>query len=41
MSEILYQDAQVTVYKECIVVNRYYFPLATSKTIMFADLESV
>ena len=41
MSEILYKDAQVTVYKEMMVVNRYYFPLATSKTIMFSDLETV
>jgi hypothetical protein len=40
MTEILYQDKQVTVYKELIVINKYYFPLATSKTILFADMES-
>lgn len=41
MSEILYHDPQVTVYKELIVINKYYFPLATSKTIMFSDIERV
>jgi hypothetical protein len=41
MAEILYQDNQVTVYKDLIVINKYYFPLATSKTILFSDIESV
>lgn len=41
MSEILYTDKQVTVYKELIVINKYYFPLATSKTILFSDIERV
>ena len=41
MTEILYQDKQVTIYKELMVINRYYFPLATSKTIMFGDIETV
>lgn len=41
MTEILYQDNQVTVYKELIVINKYYFPLATSKTIFFSDIHSV
>ena len=40
MTEILYQDRQVIIYKELIVINRYYFPLATSKTILFADMET-
>lgn len=40
MSEILYVDPQVTVYRELIVINKYYFPLATSKTIMFDEIES-
>jgi len=40
MTQILYQDKQVTVYKELLVINKYYFPLATSKTILFSDMES-
>jgi len=36
MTEILYQDRQVIIYKELMVINRYYFPLATSKTILFS-----
>ena len=39
MSKILYSDPQVTVYQDLIVINKYYFPLATSKTIMFDDIE--
>jgi len=41
MSEILYHDSQVTVYKELIVISKYYFPLATSKTILFSEIERV
>lgn len=41
MSVILYQDNQVTIYKELIVIRKYYFPLATSKTIMIEDIERV
>lgn len=38
MAEILYHDPQVTVHKELIVINKYYFPLATSKTIHFSEI---
>jgi hypothetical protein len=38
MSEVQYEDEQVTVYRELIVINKYYFPLATSKTIMFDEI---
>ena len=31
----------MTVYRDLIVINKYYFPLATSKTIMFAEIESI
>ncbi len=41
MTEVLYYDSQVTVYKDLIVINKYYFPLATSKTILFSDIETV
>lgn len=41
MTEILYHDNQVTIYKELMVIKKYYFPLATSKTIMFSDIERV
>jgi hypothetical protein len=36
MTQILYQDSQITVYKELIQINKYFFPLATSKTILFS-----
>ena len=41
MSEVLYFDKQVTVYKDLIVINKYYFPLATSKTILIKDIEFI
>jgi hypothetical protein len=41
MSEILYHDNQITIYKELIVINKYFFPLATSKTILFSDIATV
>lgn len=41
MSEILYHDAQVTIYKELLIIKKYYFPLATSKTIMISDIDRV
>jgi len=41
MSEILYLDAQITIYKELILIKKYYFPLATSRTILFSEIESV
>lgn len=41
MAEVLYFDKQVTVYKDLILINKYFFPLATSKTIMFSDIESI
>ena len=41
MSVILYQDSQVTIYPELLVIKKYYFPLATSKTILISDIERV
>lgn len=41
MTEILYTDPQITIYKELILINKYFFPLATSKTILFSEIESV
>lgn len=41
MAEVLYFDKHVTVYKDLIVINRYFFPLATSKTILVSDIELV
>lgn len=41
MSEILYHDNQVTIYKELLIIKKYYFPLATSKTIMISDIDRV
>lgn len=39
MSEVLYFDKVVTIYRDLIVINKYYFPLATSKTILVKDIE--
>jgi len=41
MSEILYEDSQIAVYKELIFIKKYFFPLATSKTILFTEIERV
>ena len=41
MTELLYEDNQVKIYKELIQIRKYFFPLATSKTIMFNDIETV
>ena len=40
-SEPIYQDKQIKVYREAIVISKYYFPLATSKTILFEEMETV
>jgi hypothetical protein len=39
--EPLYEDSQIAVYRELIVINKYYFPLATSKTILFKDIQYI
>jgi hypothetical protein len=41
MAEVLYSDKTLTIYKELIVINKYYFPLATSKTILLKDIEFI
>ena len=41
MTAILYQDPQVTIYQELIVINKYYFPLATSRNILPSEIERV
>ena len=41
MTELLYEDKQIKVYRELIVINKYFFPLATSKTILFTEMETV
>ena len=40
-SEPIYQDKQIKVYREAIVISKYYFPLATSKTILFEEISTV
>jgi hypothetical protein len=37
----LYQDKQVTITQEYITIRKYYFPLATSKTILFSEMQKV
>lgn len=41
MTEILYEDYQITLYRELLVIKKYYFPLATSKTIMLSEIDKV
>lgn len=41
MAEVLYFDNQVTIYRDLIVINKYFFPLATSKHIMIKDIETI
>jgi hypothetical protein len=38
---ILYKDHTVEIGDCYLTIFKYYFPLATSKTIMFADIERV
>ena len=38
---ILYQDNLITITDICIIVNKYYFPLATSKTILFSEISKI
>lgn len=35
---ILYQDEGVVLTPTYILIKKYYFPLATSKTIMFSEV---
>jgi len=41
MSVILYQDSQITIYPELLLIKKYYIPLATSKTILISEIERV
>jgi len=34
----LYQDDGIMLSNTYILIKKYYFPLATSKTIMFTDV---
>ena len=36
--KILYEDKHCRITDLCIIVYRYYFPLATSKTIMYDEI---
>ncbi len=39
--QILYEDAGLIVTPSYILIRKYYFPLATSKTILFSEVENV
>ena len=41
MTQLIYEDKQIKVYNELIVIGKYFFPLATSKTILFSEMETV
>lgn len=38
---ILYEDSYCTVSNLGIVINKYYFPLATSKTILYDEVSKI
>ena len=38
---ILYEDEFVIVTEICISLRKYYFPLATSKTLLFTDMTKI
>lgn len=39
--EPLYEDSQVVIYNDLLLIKKYYFPLATSKTILLPDIEQI
>lgn len=39
--KILYEDKYCQISEAYIVIYKYYFPLATSKTIMFEDVAKI
>ena len=38
---ILYEDSFCQVTDVCITIRKYYFPLATSKTILYQDVAKI
>ena len=38
---VLYEDKFITITDVCIIVHKYYFPLATSKTILFNEIKKI
>jgi len=38
---ILYEDKQVIISKDYIFIKKYYFPLATSRTILFNEIKFI
>ncbi len=39
--EVLYEDSQVSITKDYILIKKYYFPLATSKTILIPEILTI
>lgn len=35
---VYYEDKYCKVTDVCIVINKYYFPLATSRAIVYSDI---
>ncbi len=38
---ILYEDNYCQVSNVCIVIKKYYFPLASSKTLMYSEIAKI
>lgn len=38
---MLYQDKYVTITEYSLTIRKYYFPLATSKSIMFSEMKKI
>ena len=41
MTELLYEDKTVRVYRELMTINKYYFPLGSSKTVLWNQVEKL
>ena len=39
--KVLYEDKFITINEVGIIIRKYYFPLATSKTILFSEMQAI
>lgn len=39
--KILYEDKYLTITEYCLIIRKYYFPLATSKCVLFRDVQNI
>lgn len=39
--KILYMDDTCKIYDDCILLKKYYFPLPTSRSILYTEIEKI